>query len=115
MSEALDYLADPWRLEFMRRSLIAMVLISVVAAVMGNFVILKGMAFIGDALPHASFGGVAAAFALGANLYLGAAIAAVLTAFLIGFTSRRARIRYDTAIGIIFVGAFALGILIVSR
>ena len=115
MSEIADFFTDPWRLEFMRRSLIAMVLISVVAAVMGNFVILKGMAFIGDALPHASFGGVAAAFALGANLYLGAAIAAVLTAFLIGFTSRRARIRYDTAIGIIFVGAFALGILIVSR
>ena len=115
MTEALDYLADPWRLEFMRRGLIAVALVSVVAAVMGSFVILKGMAFIGDALPHASFGGVAAAFALGANLYLGAAIAAILTALLIGFIGRRARVRYDTAIGIIFVGAFALGILIVSR
>jgi ABC-type Mn2+/Zn2+ transport system permease subunit len=115
MNEALDYLADPWRLEFMRRGLIAMALVSVVAAVMGSFVILKGMAFIGDALPHASFGGVAAAFALGVNLYLGAAVAALLTAFLIGYISRRARVRYDTAIGIIFVGGFALGILIVSR
>lgn len=115
ISEALDWLADPWRLEFMRRGLIAVALVSIVAAVIGSFVILKGMAFIGDALPHASFGGVAAAFAMGANLYLGAAIAAVLTALLIGFITQRARVRYDTAIGIIFVGAFALGILIVSR
>jgi len=115
ISEIFDWLADPWRLEFMRRGLIAVALVSIVAAVTGTFVILKGMAFIGDALPHASFGGVAAAFALGANLYLGAAIAAIFTALLIGFISRRAGVRYDTAIGITFVGAFAFGVLIVSR
>jgi ABC-type Mn2+/Zn2+ transport system permease subunit len=73
------------------------------------------MAFIGDALPHASFGGVAVAFALGENLYVGGGIAAVITALLIGFISRRGLIRNDTAIGILFVGAFALGILVVSR
>ena len=115
MTEVLDYVSDPWTLEFMRRGLIAAVMVSAVAAVIGCFVILKGMAFIGDALPHASFGGVAAAFALGANLYLGGAIAAVLTALLIGFVSRRALLKYDTAIGILFVGAFAAGILIISR
>ena len=115
IADALDYLREPWTLEFMRRGLFAVALVSVVAAVMGSFVILKGMAFIGDALPHASFGGVAAAFALGANLYLGGAIAALLTALLIGFVTRRALIKYDTAIGILFVAAFALGILIVSR
>ena len=115
MTEVLDYVSDPWTLEFMRRGLIAAVMVSAVAAVIGCFVILKGMAFIGDALPHASFGGVAAAFVLGANLYLGGAIAAVLTALLIGFVSRRALLKYDTAIGILFVGAFAAGILIISR
>ena len=80
MNELLDFLREPWTFEFMRRGLIAVALVSVVAAVMGSFVILKGMAFIGDALPHASFGGVAVAFALGGNLYLGGAVAAVLTA-----------------------------------
>jgi ABC-type Mn2+/Zn2+ transport system permease subunit len=85
-----------------------------VAAVVGTFVILKGMAFIGDALPHASFGGVAVAFVLGENLYVGGGVAAVLTALLIGFISRRGVIRYDTAIGILFVAMFATGILIVS-
>ena len=115
MAEAIDFLRDPWSLEFMRRALLAAMVVSAVAAVIGSFVILKGMAFIGDALPHASFGGVAVAFVLGANLYLGGAIAAVLTAILIGFVSRRGLIKYDTAIGILFVGAFAAGILIISR
>ena len=115
MNELLDFLREPWSFEFMRRGLIAVALVSVVAAVMGSFVILKGMAFIGDALPHASFGGVAVAFVLGGNLYLGGAIAAVLTALFIGFIGRRGVVRHDTAIGILFVGAFALGIAIVSR
>lgn len=115
MAEAIDLLRDPWSLEFMRRALLAAIVVSAVSAVIGSFVILKGMAFIGDALPHASFGGVAVAFVLDANLYLGGAIAAVLTAILIGFVSRRGLIKYDTAIGILFVGAFAAGILIISR
>ena len=89
MTEIIDYLGDPWTLEFMRRGLIAAVAVSAVAAVVGSFVILKGMAFIGDALPHASFGGIAAAFVLGGNLFLGGAIAAVLTALLIAFVAVR--------------------------
>ena len=114
MSELLDLLREPWTFEFMQRALIAAVLVSVVAAVVGSFVILKGMAFIGDALPHASCGGVAIAFALGFNLHLGGAIAALLTALSIGFIARRGSVRYDTAIGIVFISGFALGILIVS-
>ena len=115
MSEVIDFLREPWTFEFMQRALVAAVVVGVVAAVVGCFVILKGMAFIGDALPHASFGGVAVAFALGFNLHLGGAVAALLTALTIGFIARRGLVRYDTAIGIVFVGAFALGILIVSR
>lgn len=115
MNELLDFLREPWAFEFMQRALIASVLVGVVAAVVGCFVILKGMAFIGDALPHASFGGVAVAFAVGLNLHLGGAVAALLTALAIGFIARRGLVRYDTAIGIVFIAAFALGILIVSR
>lgn len=115
MDAIVDFFADPWSYEFMRRGLLAAAIVSAVAAVVGCFVILKGMAFIGDALPHASFGGVAVAFALGENLYIGGGIAALLTALAIGYISRRGVIRHDTAIGILFVGAFALGILVVSR
>jgi len=115
MTDVIDFFREPWTFEFMRRGLIAIVVVSVVSGVMGSFVILKGMAFIGDALPHASFGGVAIAFALGTNLYLGGAVAAIITALLIGFISRRGLVRYDTAIGILFVAAFALGIAVVTR
>ncbi len=114
MEAIIDFLQEPWTYEFMCRALISAVVVSAVAAVVGTFVILKGMAFVGDALPHASFGGVAIAFALGANLYLGGAVAALVTALLIGLIGRRGTVRYDTAIGILFVGAFATGILVVS-
>jgi ABC-type Mn2+/Zn2+ transport system permease subunit len=115
ISDLTAYLTDPWASEFMVRSLLALIMVSVVCAVMGSFVVVKGMAFIGDALAHASFGGVAAAFVLGGNIYLGAAVAAILTSLGIVFVSRRSGLRFDTAIGVVFVGAFALGILIVSR
>jgi manganese/iron transport system permease protein len=110
-----DLLLDPWASPFMVRALLAMLMVSLVCAVVGSFVVVRGMAFIGDGLAHASFGGVAAAFALGGSIYLGAAVGAVLTALAIGFVSRRAGLKFDTAIGIMFVGAFALGILIMSR
>ena len=115
MNELIDFLREPWAFEFMQRALIAAAIVGVVAAVVGSFVILKGMAFIGDALPHASFGGVAVAFVLGFSLHLGGAIAALLAALAIGFIARRGLVRYDTAIGIVFIAAFALGILIVRR
>jgi manganese/iron transport system permease protein len=110
----LDLFTDPWSFEFMQRALVASLIVSIVAAVVGSFVILKGMAFIGDALPHASFGGVAVAFVLGENLYLGGGIAALITALLIGFISQRGLVKYDTAIGILFVAMFALGIAVVQ-
>lgn len=115
MSELFAYLGDPWASEFMVRSLLALIMVSIVCAVVGSFIVVKGMAFIGDALAHASFAGVAAAFVLGGSIYLGAAFAAILTSLGIAFISRRAGLRFDTAIGIVFVGAFALGILIISR
>ncbi len=115
MADLWNALTEPLQFTFMQRALLAAVIVSVVAAVIGTFVVLKGLAFIGDALAHASFAGVATAFVLGASIYIGAVLAAVATALAIGFVSRRARISLDTAIGILFVGAFALGILIISR
>ena len=111
----VDWFTDPLEFEFMRRALVAVALVGVVSAVVGAFVVVRGMAFIGDALAHASFAGVAAAFALGVSIYLGAIVAAVATALGIAFVSQRGRLRFDTAIGVLFVGAFALGIVIVSR
>ena len=115
MADVWGWFADPLEFEFMRRALLAVALVGVVSAVVGAFVVVRGMVFIGDALAHASFAGVAAAFALGVSIYLGAIVAALVTALGIAFISQRGRLRFDTAIGVLFVGAFALGIVIVSR
>ncbi len=115
MLTILDPLWEPWRWEFMQRALLAACLASTVAAVVGCYVVLRGMAFLGDAIPHATFSGVAAAFLLGGSLYLGGIAAALVTALLIGLLGRRGALKHDTAVGIVFVAAFALGILLASR
>ncbi len=115
MNDIWGWLSDPFRYGFMDRALLAVAMVSVVSAVIGSFVVLKGLAFIGDALAHASFAGVAIAFVASGSIYVGAVIAAIATAMAIGYVGRKARIALDTAIGILFVGAFALGIVIISR
>lgn len=111
----LEFLLEPLGFGFMQRGLLASCLVAIICGVLGCFVVLKGLAFIGDALAHASFGGVALAFVLGANIYLGAFIFALATALGIGVLSQGGRVKADTAIGVLFSGTFAFGILIISR
>ncbi len=112
--DVVGFVADPLAYTFMQRGLVAAILIGIVCAVMGTFVVLKGLAFIGDAVSHAAFPGLVIAFMLGWPLYLGGAIASVGTALAIGFVSRRGRLRFDTTVGVLFAGTFALGILLFS-
>ena len=110
----LDLILDPMAYGFMQRGLVAAVLVGVVCAVMGAFVVLRGMAFIGDAVSHAAFPGLVIAYLAGIPLYIGGAIAAVGTALAIGVVARRGALRFDTAVGVLFAGMFALGILLFS-
>ena len=110
----VEFLLDPMRLGFMQRGLVAAVLVGIVCAVMGAFVVLRGLAFIGDAVSHAAFPGLVIAFLLGIPLYIGGAIAAVSTALAIGWVAQRGRLRFDTAVGVLFAGMFALGIVLFS-
>jgi manganese/iron transport system permease protein len=110
----MEYVTEPLGLAFMQRALVASLLVALAGGVIGTFVVLKGLAFIGDALSHAAFAGVATAFVLGGSIYLGSIVAGVVTALAIGFVSRRGGISFDTAIGILFVGAFAFGIMLIS-
>jgi manganese/iron transport system permease protein len=110
----MEALLEPLAFQFFQRALVASVLAGVVCAVVGSYVVLKGLAFIGDAIAHAAFPGVVVAFMLGAPYAIGGGVAAFLTAVSIGWISRRARIRVDTAIGVVFAGTFALGILLYS-
>jgi ABC-type Mn2+/Zn2+ transport system permease subunit len=111
----LEFLIAPFEFGFMQRALIGSVLVGAICALVGTYVVLRGLAFVGDALSHAAFPGVVIAYLLKANIHLGAAIFTVLTALGIGLVSRRGRVSYDTAIGILFAGAFALGVLLMSR
>ena len=110
----VEFLLDPMRLGFMQRGLVAAVLVGIVCAVMGAFIVLRGLAFIGDAVSHAAFPGLVIAFLLGIPLYIGGAVAAVATALGIGWVARRGGLRFDTAVGVLFAGMFALGIVLFS-
>lgn len=101
--------------EFMRLSLLAGVLVAVLCAVAGTFVVLRGLAFIGDALAHGVLPGVAGALLLGAPGIIGAAVGSAVMIIGVSFVTSRSGLSSDTAIGLLFVGMLALGVIIVSR
>ncbi|MGZ7023277.1 MAG: metal ABC transporter permease, partial [Ilumatobacteraceae bacterium] len=101
--------------EFMRLSLLAGILVAVLCAVAGTFVVLRGLAFIGDALAHGVLPGVAGALLLGAPGILGAAVGSAVMILGVTFVTNRSGLSSDTAIGLLFVGMLALGVIIVSR
>jgi manganese/iron transport system permease protein len=110
----LDVVLEPLAFPFFVRALLAAAMVGLVCAVVGSYMVLRGLAFMGDALSHSAFPGVVAAYLLKAPFYLGAAIAAVGTALAIGWVTRRGNLRGDTAIGVLFAGMFALGIFLFS-
>jgi len=110
----VDFLLSPMQYGFMQRGLLAVVLVGGLCAVVGCFVVLRSMAFLGDAMAHSVLPGVAVAYLVGGNLTLGALAAAVAVALGISFVSRRGTLREDTAIGILFSSALALGIALIS-
>ena len=101
--------------EFLRQSLYAGILVSAICAVAGTFVVLRGLAFAGDALAHGVVPGVAAALLFGFSGVLGAAIGAGVMMSGVSVVTRRYRLSGDTAIGLLFVGMLALGVIIQSR
>ncbi len=113
----LSFLLEPLHYAFMLRALAAAVMVGVVCAVVGSFVVLRGLAFFGDALAHAILPGVAVAYLIGGAsgpLFWGALGAAAATALGIGAITRGGRLREDVAIGVVFAGVFALGIALIS-
>lgn len=109
-----DDLANP-ALAFLPKALAISVMAAIVCGVVGCHVVLRGMAFIGDAVSHAVFPGVAVAFVLQGSLVVGGAVAGIVTAVLVALFSQQRRVREDAVIGVFFVAAFALGIVVISR
>ncbi len=113
----LDFLTDLFNpdLAFLPKALAVAVMSSLVCGVVGCYVVLRGMAFIGDAVAHAVFPGLAVAFVILGNLVVGGTLAGVLTAILVALFSQNRRLKEDAVIGVFFAASFALGIVIISQ
>lgn len=110
----MDLLLAPLTYEFMLRGLLASLMVGILCAVVGCYVVLRSMAFMGDAMAHAILPGIAIAYLLKGDLLIGALVAAIIVALGIGFLSRQGMIKEDTAIGILFAGALSLGVALIS-
>ncbi|GAA0463066.1 anchored repeat-type ABC transporter permease subunit [Paractinoplanes deccanensis] len=113
----LQFLADLANpdLAFLPKALTIATLSAIMCGVVGCYVVLRGMAFIGDAVAHAVFPGLAVAFLFSGSLVLGGTVAGVVTALLVAVFAQNRRLKEDSVIGIFFVAAFALGIVVISR
>lgn len=107
-------LLEPLAYGFVQRALVGAVLVGIVCASVGVFVVLRGLAFLGDAVAHIAFPGVVIAYFAKADLVIGGAVAAVGGALAIGLIGRRSGLREDTIIGVVFSGMFALGVVLFS-
>ena len=110
----IDLLLSPLSYAFMQRGLIEVLMVGVLCAIMGTYVVLRSMAFLGDAMAHAVLPGVAIAYLIGGNLTAGALFAALLIALGIGLFSNRGVIKEDTAIGILFSASLSFGVALIS-
>ena len=110
----LNWLSAPFTYEFIQRGFIASVIVGTICSVIGCYVVIRSMAFMGDAMAHAVLPGVAIAYILNGNLTLGALIASIIIALGIGQLSKLGKLKEDTSIGILFSAFLALGVLIIS-
>ncbi len=111
----MHWLLDPFGPEFMQRALLASMLAVVASSVVGTWVVLRGLSFLGDALAHGVIPGIALAVLWGFSVTLGALITAALMVGGVGLVSRRAHLGEDTGVGLLFVGMLALGVIIISK
>jgi ABC-type Mn2+/Zn2+ transport system permease subunit len=110
----MDWLLEPLSYGFFVRALVASLIVGVVCPVLGTYIVLQGMAFLGDAMSHTILPGVVIAFLLGWPLAVGALVLGLITAVGIGILTERSALKEDTAIGVIFAGLFALGVALLS-
>lgn len=115
MTTSASLLLDPFALDFVRRALVGGSLVAVLCGVVGTWVVIRGMAFLGEALAHGMLPGVALATVLSFPVLVGGALSAVAMSIGIGMVQRRARLTYDTSIGLLFVSMLALGVIVISH
>ena len=111
----MSFLLEPFTADFMVRALVGGMLVAALCGVVGTWVVIRGMAFLGEAMAHGLLPGVATAVLLGLPPVLGAAVSATIMTAGVGLVTRRARISQDTSIGLLFVAMLSIGVIIVSR
>jgi ABC-type Mn2+/Zn2+ transport system permease subunit len=111
----MDWLLEPFNTALLQRALVVGIMAAITTSVVGTWVVLRGMAFIGDALAHGILPGVAGALILGFNPLLGGAVAAGVMVASISWIHRSSKLSEDTAIGLLFVGMLAVGMILVSK
>src|SRR2546426_5037306 len=111
----MHFLMDPWKYAFFRHGLIAGTLAGALCGLVGVYVVLRRMSYIGHGLSHAIFGGAVASYVLQINFYVGAGAWGLLSALLINSVARRRKIGADAAIGIVTTASFAIGVALISR
>lgn len=111
----MDGLLSPFEFEFFRNGTIAAVLVGGLCGMIGVYIVLRGMSYIGHGLSHAIFGGAVVSFVLEFNFYIGAGLWGFVAALLINQTVRRTRINADAAIGVVTTASFAIGVALISR
>lgn len=111
----MDWVLEPFELAFQQRALVAGALAAIALAVVGTWVVIRGMSFLGDALVHGVIPGIALAILLGFNVVVGAAVAALVMMLGINLVHRQTSFKEDTGIGLLFVGMLALGVILISR
>lgn len=110
----MEFLAGLFEYAFLQKALFTSVMVGIICGVIGCFIILRGMALMGDAISHAVLPGVAISYMLGINFFFGAVLTGVLTAIGIGYVSQNSRIKNDSAIGIVFTTFFSIGIILIT-
>lgn len=115
MMNFMDFITDIIQYGFLQKALFTSVMVGVICGVIGSFIVLRGLALMGDAISHAILPGVAISYMLGINFFYGAIVTGMLTAVGIGLVSQNSRIKNDSSIGIIFSAFFALGIILIAK
>lgn len=110
----VEFMDALMRYGFLQKALFTSIMVGVICGVIGCFIILRGMALMGDAISHAVLPGVALSYMIGMNYFIGAVLTGVITAIGIGFVSQNSRIKHDMAIGIMFTSVFAVGIILIT-
>ncbi|MFA8439765.1 metal ABC transporter permease [Pueribacillus sp. YX66] len=110
----MEFLQDLMNYEFLQKALVTSIMVGIICGVIGSFIVLRGMALMGDAISHAVLPGVAISYMLGINFFYGAVVTGVLTALGIGIISQNSRIKNDSSIGLVFSAMFALGIILIT-